>query len=236
MKTTPENRGVLVVAPADALGYALVLGALESGATVAFCPLDSPTFSLLNAAPNCRERLFCLAASAQSENAQSENAQSENAQSETEIEELFDAALDVLPALSTVVLCVPGASTLEKPLAELALSDWKAGFWTPTRHFFGLARRAVSEFLVGGEGGRLVLVAPPLPREGAGCAESAAQTALFAFARSIAKEYGRRAITCNFVTAGPEAADTAQIALFLASEAAAFVSGETLDAGQRRET
>jgi NAD(P)-dependent dehydrogenase (short-subunit alcohol dehydrogenase family) len=62
--------------------------------------------------------------------------------------------------------------------------------------------------------------------------------ALRSLARSIAKEYGPRALSCNVVLpapdgraragAGPALAALAETALFLASPAASFVNGEAL--------
>lgn len=201
---------------------AVVIGALQTGAVVAFGALengaygDSEIRKIRNEASSIGAvaRLFFLYA---------------NAESEASVEKVFDAASQILTVLETVIICLPAPQRAEAPLAELDLASWNAILWRQLRRPFLLGRRAIEEFLAQGEGGRLIFLWPGLERDSdAGAASQAAQTALRAFTRSVAKEYGRRGITCNMVIANQDAQATAQIALFLASDGATFVSGEIL--------
>jgi NAD(P)-dependent dehydrogenase (short-subunit alcohol dehydrogenase family) len=121
--------------------------------------------------------------------------------SEDDVERLFDRALERLPGLHILVSHTACASVLDsKPLVGTTLADWYAVLAHNLRAPFLLARRAIEEFLGQGEGGRIIHVTYAAAREAAVQASfAAAQTALFAFTRSIAKEYGRREITCNTV-------------------------------------
>jgi 3-oxoacyl-[acyl-carrier protein] reductase len=120
---------------------------------------------------------------------------------------------------------------------------------------FLVCRRAVEEML-GAGGGRIVNVSSFAAHGLAGQASYAAsKSALLALTRSVAKEYGGRGIACNAVVPGfidtemvagldeaarrararlsPEgrlgrAEEVAQAILFLASEEAAFVTGDAL--------
>lgn len=150
-----------------------------------------------------------------------------------EVDELFDLAAERLAALSAVVIDLtqeplPPA----RPLAETSAADWEAGLDVLLRRPFLLVQRAVQEFLGGGEGGRIVLVAPEAAA-GAGVAAQAAGTALRSLVRSVAKEYGRRGIACNAVAVqGGGALDAVvEAVLFLASAEASFVNGEVAPVG-----
>ena len=124
---------------------------------------------------------------------------------------------------------------IQSPTDESArVSDWSLGDWTsrvtnPLRSMFYVGRRAVEEFLSGGEGGCLVYVV--LPRSGERV-DPITRSALLAFVRSIAKEYGARGILCNAVFAtgseGSLAEDGARVVWSLVASAR-YVTGEALD-------
>jgi NAD(P)-dependent dehydrogenase (short-subunit alcohol dehydrogenase family) len=104
------------------------------------------------------------------------------------------------------------------------------------RRLFWLARRAVEECLAEGAAARIVLLLDPDP---AGARNEVVEGALRSFARSLAREYGSRALACNVIvpvrscgTDGARAPDLVDAivehVVFLASPDASFVNGETL--------
>jgi NAD(P)-dependent dehydrogenase (short-subunit alcohol dehydrogenase family) len=153
-------------------------------------------------------------------------------ESEADVEGLFDRVALRLPRLD-VVIAVVAADPLP-PVPELTLAAWREAISVPLRRAFWLARRAVEGFLGDAVDGRLVLVAEP-SRNGES-PNHVITAALHSFARSFAREYGRRALACNVVVPGPVPvgltrpliAAVIEHALFLASPGASFVNGETV--------
>lgn len=125
---------------------------------------------------------------------------------------------------------------IERPVWQrTSLSDWALADWTdrvmgPLRGAFLVGRRAVEEFLSHGEGGRLVYFVVPGNSDGAD--EGVIRSALLAFVRSIAKEYGSKEVTCNIVfAAGPDEASVraaSQVAWSLIASAD-YLTGEAVD-------
>ena len=152
-----------------------------------------------------------------------------NGGSEADVERAMDMALEVAPGLDGLIVAI--ATDPMPPLEEETLESWEQSIAQPLRTAFWLARRGVHELLAAGRGGRIVLVvAGGRGDSGLGSAWIL-EGALVSLARSIAKEYGRRAITCNVVVGGSTAAmqhAAVESALFLASPAASFVTGECL--------
>jgi NAD(P)-dependent dehydrogenase (short-subunit alcohol dehydrogenase family) len=155
--------------------------------------------------------------------------------SEAEVDSLFESLLARFPSLDVVI-----AVLAPEPLAALhdvSAERWSCAVVDPLRQVFWLVRRAAEEFLAAGAAGRLVLVVEPAP---AGSERNeVVEEGLRSFARSFAREYGRRALTCNLVlpvrsapAARPPGPDPLRVivehTLFLASADASFVSGETL--------
>jgi NAD(P)-dependent dehydrogenase (short-subunit alcohol dehydrogenase family) len=152
---------------------------------------------------------------------------------EAEIERLMDRALEELPGLDGAIVVIPAAA--DEPLAEMDLAAWERIALDPARGCLLICRRAVEEFLAARTQGRIVFVcgwpldqrAPPAPGE-------VIELALFALARSIAKEYGRRGIASNMVAVDrspfPVGPVTEAIE-FLASTEASYVNGERLVVG-----
>lgn len=132
---------------------------------------------------------------------------------------------DPLRAVVHVVAVPPERAGID----ALTLDAWRRGVTGGLRSAFVVARRAVEEFLGGGRGGRIVhLFDVPV-----GCAVAdVTETALRALVRSVAKEYGPKAITCNAVLADlrePGRARAAAEAAFLLTEPeGAYVTGELL--------
>jgi 3-oxoacyl-[acyl-carrier protein] reductase len=120
---------------------------------------------------------------------------------EEDVDRLFDVALEQLSGCHVLINNVENTAVhAEKSLVETPLADWNEVLAANLRQPFWLSRRAVEEFLASGEGGRIVHIASAVANgPTAGASYAASQTALHAFIRSVAKEYGRRGIACNGV-------------------------------------
>ena len=166
---------------------------------------------------------------------------------EEDLDLLFDLAYRRLPRFSALVNNIAPLGVRDVPLAETSLNDWNQALVTQLREPFLLSRRAIEEFLAGGEGGRIVHVTF---LSGGGVSGSpcraASYTALGALIRSVVKEYGRRGIACNAVaihgtltvTSPPSSQSPAghpesiaETVLFFASDEASFVNGEVVHVG-----
>lgn len=208
---------VLVAGPDSALASRLAHAAAERGARAALAPAAAAAHG-----PPAGDAIVRFALPLDTESA---------------ADELFDAAIARLERVDVLILIV--AAEPLGPLHEAGMEGWRRAVSDPLRRLFWLARRAAEEFLASGAG-RLVIVLEPAP---GGERNEVLEDALRSFARSFAREYGRRSLACNLVLPGaaPAAAvaerrpDTAIVehALFLASEAASFVTGEMLVVGSR---
>ena len=240
--TALTGRGILVSGGTWGVGRAVVIEAARRGAHVIFCG---------HAANDTLGTEIIAEAHAQTGSGQVTFVPADLAV-ESDVERFFDVALEQLPALHVVIHNAEGAvRNNDQPLLELSLADWNATLVTNLREPFWVSRRAVQEFLASGEGGRIVHITSA-GGETPSASHAASHTALQAFVRSIAKEYGRRGVTCNAVTVrdvrGQEvkvreplqpdrrreqqpfrqSAAIAELALFLASTDASFVNGEVL--------
>jgi NAD(P)-dependent dehydrogenase (short-subunit alcohol dehydrogenase family) len=226
---TRRERNVVVVGAgfnSAALAYRLV----EQGERVLYATTEAKVLPLLDAAlreASLHQRLapFQLAAL-----------------DEPEVDRLFDHAADQLGQIAAVVSVQGAPVSQAAALHELDLGAFRERFEQGLRHAFLCARRALDELLPGG-GGRLVHVLQP--------ADAASSMvlggALSAFVRSVAREYGKRGVACNGVQTRPAPRELiepraprlsdlllaahsplVESALFLASERASFVNGETL--------
>jgi len=149
--------------------------------------------------------------------------------SEAGVERAIDMALEWVGGFDGLIVALETKTMPE--LDEGALQLWERCVMQPLRTVFWLVRRSVHEWLSSGGGGQIVLIVAPGPGEGGGRSAGIIEGALVSLARSIAKEYGRRAITCNVVAGGSIPAmkrGVVEAALFLASPAAGFVTGECL--------
>lgn len=161
-----------------------------------------------------------------------EHAISYDGRSEADVERAFDVVLDRMHGLDGLI-CVIETDTMP-PFDEAGAESWERRVSQPLRTAFWLVRRSVHEWLASGRGGQIVLMVSPGGGEGAARAAWVLESALVSLARSIAKEYGRRAITCNVVAGGSTPAAgraAAEAALFLVSPGAGFVTGECLHVG-----
>lgn len=121
-------------------------------------------------------------------------------------------------------------------LHEVAPDQWRERIAEPLRAVFWLTRSGVEHFLGSRVAGRIVLVVSRASDLGS---TAVVEGALRSFARSFAREYGRRALAFNVVLArayhGGREQDTYDVCesviehtLFLASSRASFMNGETL--------
>ncbi len=160
---------------------------------------------------------------------------------ESGIKRLFDEALERLEDLSVLIHCLATPAVSAPSLAKISRDEWDCMMSVYLREPFLASQCAIQEFLATGKGGHIIFV---LSAESDDTTSQAGYTvvqyALYAFIRSIAKEYGRRGIVCNAVTVrdendsrhlrGSNAHHEAVIEtiLFLASNEASFVNGEMI--------
>jgi NAD(P)-dependent dehydrogenase (short-subunit alcohol dehydrogenase family) len=156
-------------------------------------------------------------------------------ENEAAVDTLIENVVAQFPTLDSAIIVLPAVDL--GPLHEVLLDRWHELVTDPLRRAFLLARRVVEEFLASGRGGRLILVVSSNESD----ANLIVQEAATSFARSVAREYGRRALTCNVVlsalgvdspASGSE--PIADCALFLASGRASFVNGEAFVVAAKR--
>jgi NAD(P)-dependent dehydrogenase (short-subunit alcohol dehydrogenase family) len=150
---------------------------------------------------------------------------------ESTVDALFDGLTAPFDRLDVMIAAVPNARL--EALHESSLEGWRAAVTRPLRQLFWLVRRAVEECLATGGGMRIVLLLEPASGQ---LRNDMVEEALRSFARSMAREYGRREITCTVVqptldsterSADEQAYDAiVEHVLFLASPAASFVNGD----------
>ena len=159
--------------------------------------------------------------------------------SESGIRHVFDESLERLEDLSVLIHCLSVPELSGQSLAETSRNEWDQMMSVCLREPFLSSQGAIQEFLAAGAGGRIVFVlslAADRTKSQVGCA--VVQPALYAFIRSIAKEYGRRGIICNAVAIhhenDPQYESNAsrdavtETVLFFASDEASFVNGEMI--------
>jgi NAD(P)-dependent dehydrogenase (short-subunit alcohol dehydrogenase family) len=149
--------------------------------------------------------------------------------SEPDVERAVDIVFEKMQGLDGLIVAIEAGPM--PPLDEGDLQSWERCVMQPLRTTFWLARRGVHELLAAGRGGQVVFIIVSGRDEDGPGSGWIVESALLSLARSIAKEYGRRGITCNVVAGGSSPGGqraAAEAALFLASPAAAFVTGECL--------
>jgi 3-oxoacyl-[acyl-carrier protein] reductase len=244
-----EGAGIAVIGGTAGVGREIVMKMARLGAKVASCGRPGEEYvdagPLLDGLPgDVRDRIAFF---------------SNDVSKEDEVEHFYDLALEHLPGLDLVVNDMCYATTLLRaPLIDISLSEWNQALLLFLRVPFWISRRAIEEFLADGQRhGRIVHVfyaAAQCPIGQSGLAS--AQSALYSFTRSIAKEYGRRQIACNLIVVNalsgsgqkasakieqeeeenqssfhisqPQAPALAEMVSFLGSGKASFVNGEAL--------
>lgn len=159
--------------------------------------------------------------------------------SESGIRHVFDESLERLADLAVLIHCLSVPELSGQSLAKTLRNEWDQMMSVCLREPFLSSQCAIQEFLAAGAGGRIVFalsLAADRTKSQVGCA--VVQPALYAFIRSIAKEYGRRGIICNAVAIhhenDPQYESNAsrdavtETVLFLASDEASFVNGEMI--------
>jgi 3-oxoacyl-[acyl-carrier protein] reductase len=241
------DKGFVVIGGCHGIGPAVAIAGAEQGARVVFCERPG--------AEQTGEQVIAAARAAGLAQ-QVSVIPANNVSDEAGVERCFDLVLEQLPEFHILVIITANPMMGEsKPLLEISLAEWNEVLAARLREPFLLSRRAIEEFL--GGGGRIVHVTPKVT-DGARhqASYAAAELALHALTRSIAKEYGRCGITCNTVVirANPGTETTISIrnsgeqcgqnwleavteaVLFLVSDEASFVNGEVLYmAGPARE-
>lgn len=149
---------------------------------------------------------------------------------ENDVEQLF-AEINGAP-LSGVLYCLPDANQQTKSILDISLAEWNHTLEKTLHTLFYVARRSIEEFVTEGRPGRFIIcqMDHSLGKD-TSVFQTTLETALLAFSRSIAKEYGRRHITCNTVIARREKSLQALInfIFFLFSKQSAYLTGELID-------
>ena len=207
------ERGVLVIGPATSLVHGIAGAASDGGARVVVATAGPPNDGA-GATPHVTSDFA----------------------SEDDIDRLFDAALTHLSRLDVVVtvLDVPPLHALH----TVSLDRWQSCISLPLRLAFWLAQRALDELVASDAGGRIIFVVHRLEGESAGDGVRIVAEALASLARSLSREYGRNAVSCQVVVQSladgemPPTADghraVIEWVLFFASPAAAFINGEVV--------
>lgn len=230
MNTPPRSfaeQGFVVVGGINPSVQAIVTLAIERGAHVVLAGYPGTEASgeriLSDArAAGAGERVFYTAA---------------DLSCEEEADRVLARATECLPDIRVLVSVFTNpVQAVAKLLAGLSLGDWNRQLIGELRGTFLISQRVLQEFLGGGKGGRIIyLVSIPRPAAAGQAIPLTARFALNSLCRSITKEYGRREITCNVVVAqehltkdSSQSMAIAETVLFLASDEASFVNGETV--------
>ncbi len=240
-----NQRVAIVTGGTRGIGRAIVLELLEAGARVAFCAraLGAEAETLVSEA----ERRFGPGKA---------KAFRANVANEADVEALFDRTLD---AFDRVDVLVNNAGINRDAMLVYTENDvFDDVVATNLTACFLTMRRAVSEFLAQGEGGRIVSVSS-LSQQGATsqAAYAASKGGLIGLTRSVAKEYGHKDIVANLVAVGlvdtdlsrklpgelrrflvetaplrreGTPAEIARVVRYLCSENARYINGETIHA------
>jgi NAD(P)-dependent dehydrogenase (short-subunit alcohol dehydrogenase family) len=150
---------------------------------------------------------------------------------EQAVDAALDGALDGGPLPDTVLVVSRLAAPSGAQCAKLSIPAWSATLAGGLTLPFLVARRLATEWLIAGQGGRLVFAQLHAPAPDA--AERAVRSGLAGFVRSVSRELASRAIRANGASLAVPDADPSALAalaaptlLFLASDEASFVDGE----------
>lgn len=157
-----------------------------------------------------------------------------NIQDEAGVEQLFNKIQG--KKIAGIIHCLSPVAAQKKSLLDMTLEDWNQMLDQTLHALFYLARQAVEEFVAESIPGRFVVLQIDHANGGEKSIEqSALETALSAFCRSVAKEYGRRDIACNTVIVSEERIrqhsqyDLAELVLFPLMKEAGYMTGEVIE-------
>ena len=240
-----EGKIVVVTGGSRGIGRSIVLGAVAEGARVVFCARTLGTDS--EAVVQEAEKLGGAGAAI---------AVTADVSREADVEAMFDLTIDRHERVD--VLINNAGINRDALLVHHATDTFDEVIATNLTGAFLTSRRAISEFLSQGEGGRIVAIGS-FSQNGATSqvAYAASKGGLIGLTRTIAKEYGHKKIAANVVAAGfvetalteriteegrkmltdicplrrsGQADEIAKVAIHLASSRASFINGEVVHA------
>lgn len=239
MQLSLRGRNALVTGGSRGIGRAIALGLASHGAAVAICYLKNEA------------RAGEVLQTINDRGAKAVMVQADLARP-AEVSRLFDEAERSIGPLDIVI--ANAADILVKPLVECTEEDYERIFGTNTRGVFFTLKEAARRL---NDGGRIIVTSTGgtrmfFPQQSL---YLGSKGAIEQFVRALAWELGERRITVNAISPGPtetdmmqdryrdEAAgkspfnrigdptDIADIAVFLATDAARWVTGQNIAAG-----
>lgn len=242
MELTLDGQVVLVSGGSRGIGRAIVATAARRGAKVVFCArsLGEESEAAIAEAEAAGGRGCAVAVAA-------------DVGREADVERFVDVALDRFGRIDAVVH--NAGINRDALLVQSTAEAFDEVIRVNLTGAFLLARRAVSEYLAAGSGGRIVFIGSLSDRGvTAQAAYAASKGGLRGLVRTLAKEYGHKGIAANMVVVGlvetamtanlPEryrrialeaplrraglGSEVASVALYLASPRARFINGETM--------
>jgi 3-oxoacyl-[acyl-carrier protein] reductase len=233
-----ESKKALVTGGSRGIGREIVLGYARAGASVVTCGRHSS------------DALTSLSRELKDVGGQHRVLLADVTHAE-EVDHLVDECRATLGGLDILVHNAGVNSRV--PFPELSFEEWQRIMDTNLGAAYTVTQRALPLLSAGGSvvfvGSRVAAVGMPM-----GAHYTASKAGLVGLARSLAKELGPRGLRVNVVAPGPmesdapmppearqrfehgvalrrlgRASDVAGVAIFLASDLAAFVSGETIN-------
>lgn len=116
-----------------------------------------------------------------------------------------------------------------RPLHELNLADWRASLDAGLDQRFLLAKAFAAERRAAGKGGAIVFVSAP--EQALGSDHAAAAGALGNLTRTLGVEWARDGIRVNSIQTGETGESLGNLAAYLISDYAAYVTGAVMGVG-----
>ena len=223
------DKTILIAGGVTGLGSALALAAAGNGSQVVLCDFPHHEMAIQNVLKIAQEQAVADKISFIPADFANEN----------EIERIFEVLFDRKVDIQVLINNMEGVITKStKSLLTISLSEWDHTLHQSLRRAFWLSKYAVNEFLSSSEICRILHIL---------CEENSSpvvQSGMYAFIRSLAKEYGRRHITTNMLLSDVEYDSSAaslpdpviQTALFMVSDQASFINGERIHVSRKENT